>query len=310
MTIAICGSISFYPEIVKVQQRLEAQEIQTYIPKGYGGNDKAIKESLTYEEDAKRKIEYNLIKDYYQKILVSDAILVINLEKNCIKNYIGGNVFLEIGFAYVNNRPVFLYNPIPEDLSYKTEIMAMKPIIIHGNVQKIFQYFKSLPSVYVASNSRPKITAVSSGLKSVGFKANVVGRKVNSQIADQPIGFDQILLGAENRLNGLKKSEKDYDLLVAIESGLVNIGKYYIDLGACMIENKKGERQVSISNGSNVPEEIARYVTQNEKELGIYLQQKFGLEEKDVVSFLTKGQRSRVDHLAEAVATAYLQLNS
>lgn len=43
---------------------------------------------------------------------------------------------MEIGFAHVNNKKVFLLNPVP-DLSYSDEISAMTDIILNGDVNKI-----------------------------------------------------------------------------------------------------------------------------------------------------------------------------
>jgi inosine/xanthosine triphosphatase len=295
--------------MVDIQKKLESRKIKTYIPVGFGGDDKKLKENLTYEEDSERKVKYNLIKDHYKKILNSDAILVENLKKNDTENYIGGNVFLEMGFAYVNNRPVFLYNPIPESTGYKSEIMAMEPEVILGDLDKILEHFESLPKVYVASTSRLKLDAVSAGLKKVNFQSRVLGRRIKSGVPSQPIGFDQMLLGAENRLNRLKTLEKDFELLISIESGLAKVGKYVVDLAVCLVEDEKGKRQMSLSNGSNVPRHLAEQVFEKGKELGVYLQQEFGMQEKDVVNFLTRNKRERIDHLAEAIATAYAQLN-
>ena len=67
----------------------------------------------------------------------ADAILVLNLDKKGIQNYIGGNTLMEIGFAHVLNQKIFLYNPIPNIDLYKTEIEAMKPIIINKDLNKI-----------------------------------------------------------------------------------------------------------------------------------------------------------------------------
>ena len=61
-----------------------------------------------------RKIKNDVIRDYYQKIDKSDCILVLNLTKNGIENYIGGNTFLEIGFAHVLGKKIYLYNNIPQ----------------------------------------------------------------------------------------------------------------------------------------------------------------------------------------------------
>ncbi|MBI3037115.1 hypothetical protein HYY73_05205 [Candidatus Woesearchaeota archaeon] len=44
---------------------------------------------------------------------------------------------MEIGFAHVLNKKIFLMNSIPEIEYYKSEIEAVKPIIINGNLFKI-----------------------------------------------------------------------------------------------------------------------------------------------------------------------------
>lgn len=84
----------------------------------------------------RRKIKEDVIKRYYKIIGEADVLLVLNLEKNGIENYIGGNTFLEMGFAYVLGKPIYLYNVIP-DVSYKEEILAMQPVVINGDISKI-----------------------------------------------------------------------------------------------------------------------------------------------------------------------------
>ena len=63
--------------------------------------------------------------------------MVCNFDKNGIKNYIGGNTLIEIGFAHVNNKKVFLLNPFPEEVSYVDEIKAMTDVILKGDLNKI-----------------------------------------------------------------------------------------------------------------------------------------------------------------------------
>lgn len=65
-----------------------------------------------------------LFREYYKIIKKSDAILVINFDKNDIKNYIGGAVLSEMGFAYILNKKIFLFNQITQ-MSYTDEIKAM-----------------------------------------------------------------------------------------------------------------------------------------------------------------------------------------
>jgi len=41
---------------------------------------------------------------------------------------------MEIGFAHVLDQKIFLLNPIPEIPFYKTEIGAVKPVILNGDL--------------------------------------------------------------------------------------------------------------------------------------------------------------------------------
>lgn len=88
-------------------------------------------------EQAALKRENNYLKTHYKHILESDAILVVNLEKNGKKNYIGGNVLIEIGQAYVNNKKIYLLNDLPTDSPFIDEIASMDPICLKGDLNNI-----------------------------------------------------------------------------------------------------------------------------------------------------------------------------
>ena len=84
-----------------------------------------------------QKNHMDAIREFWRAMQGADAILVMNLDKNGIKNYIGGNTLMEIGFAHVMNQKVFLYNPIPDIPYYKTEIEAVNPTILHGDLSLV-----------------------------------------------------------------------------------------------------------------------------------------------------------------------------
>lgn len=88
------------------------------------------------QEDKWRKLEIDPLKTYFKEIQKSDAIIVINKDKNNIKNYIGGNTLIEMAFAYVSEKKIFLLNPVPE-ISYSDEIESMKPVILNGDLNKV-----------------------------------------------------------------------------------------------------------------------------------------------------------------------------
>ncbi len=88
------------------------------------------------EERAELKRQHDLIREHWRKIEQSDAILVLNENAKGIPNYIGGNSFLEMGFAHVLGISIFLMNPIP-NMTYDSEMAAMDPIVINGELSLI-----------------------------------------------------------------------------------------------------------------------------------------------------------------------------
>ena len=97
-----------------------------------GKSDEEKEKIKIYQKNNK-----DAIREFWNAMQGADAVLVLNLDKNGIKNYIGGNTLMEIGFAHVLKQKIFLYNPIPDISYYKTEIEAVKPVIINGDLTKI-----------------------------------------------------------------------------------------------------------------------------------------------------------------------------
>lgn len=143
MKITIIGSSAFRKEKVEIFDKLNELGNDTIIHPHYiesvknGRTD--IMDRIEKGEHAQLKIENDYIMWYYNAIVASDAVLVVNFEKNGKKNYIGGNAFLEMGFAYVNKKKIFIYGdyPLKDDCSYLDEILAMQPEIIQGDLSKI-----------------------------------------------------------------------------------------------------------------------------------------------------------------------------
>ncbi len=84
-----------------------------------------------------QKYNQDAIREFWTLMQDADAVLALNYDKNGIKNYIWGNTLMEIGFAHVLNQKIFLLNPIPDIIYYKTEIEAVRPIILNGNIKSI-----------------------------------------------------------------------------------------------------------------------------------------------------------------------------
>lgn len=142
MKIVICASLDFTNQIKEMVSQLTGLGHKVEIPKtseAILNEEISLEQIMTMKEKgeiSKRMISLDVIRHYFNKIKEGDAILVLNYEKKGIKGYIGGNTFLEIGFAHVLNKKIFLLNEIP-DVSYKDEIEAMQPIILNGDLNKI-----------------------------------------------------------------------------------------------------------------------------------------------------------------------------
>ncbi len=136
MKIAICGSMSASVQMCEIEKNLTANGHEVFLPENTEKYANGDLQSETNHESAENKIKGDLIRGYFDIINNSDAVVVANYEKNGIKNYVGGNSFLEAGFAHVLNKKLYFINDIPE-IMYKDELVAMQPIILHGDLLKL-----------------------------------------------------------------------------------------------------------------------------------------------------------------------------
>ena len=136
MRITFCGSMTACREMLEIGNKLKESGHVVVLPDFTEEYAALPTQDEMHKESAKNKIEHDLIRGYFEEIKKSDAILVCNLDKNGVKNYIGGNTFLEMGFAHVLRKKIFLLNPIPES-SYRDELVAMEPVVLDGNLCEI-----------------------------------------------------------------------------------------------------------------------------------------------------------------------------
>lgn len=141
MKIYVVGSTSFAKQMVEVRDHLRALGYDGWIHPDYEaiarGQKANISKLISDSEKAAVKRSNDYLKVHYKHICESDAILVVNFEKNGIKDYIGGNVLIEMGQAYVNDKYIFLLNAMPTDVPYISEIECMDPVCLNGNLESI-----------------------------------------------------------------------------------------------------------------------------------------------------------------------------
>ncbi len=136
MRIAICASMVFAEKMVQIKRQLEELGHVAFISQfaeGYLGKAENEKEKLAIQD----KNEHDAIRKFWELIKKSDAILVLNYDRRGIKNYIGGNTLMEIGFAHVLNKKIFLINPIPDIVYYSSEIEAVRPVVLGQRLDNI-----------------------------------------------------------------------------------------------------------------------------------------------------------------------------
>lgn len=144
MKIYVLGSTAFMHSMVKARNELKNIGLDGWIHKNYdllvNGELTEVDEGATTREKADTKKHFDYLRVHYKHILESGAVLIVNEPKNGIDNYIGGNVLIEMGQAYVNDKKIFFLHGMPTDLPYLDEILAMDPICLEGDIDKIKEY--------------------------------------------------------------------------------------------------------------------------------------------------------------------------
>lgn len=136
MRIGIIGSMQFTEKMMEARDELKKlghDAFVTDLAAPFVGKTDEEKERIKIEQKNNR----DAIREFWRAMQGADAVLVLNVDKHGVKNYIGGNTLMEIGFAHVLGQKIFLLNPIPDIPFYKTEIEAMKPIVIDGDLAKV-----------------------------------------------------------------------------------------------------------------------------------------------------------------------------
>jgi hypothetical protein len=142
LVITICSSANFYRQAVELQAQLEKSGFKVIIPK----NAEVMKKTGDYDA-SHYKTWFNDSRDYHKKtdfmkthfkeIERGDVCLVLNYEKHGIKNYIGGNVLIEMALALYLDKPIVILNEIPDESPYLEEILGMNPIVLHGKIESL-----------------------------------------------------------------------------------------------------------------------------------------------------------------------------
>ncbi len=294
------------PLMEQWQKKLESAGYEVAIPN--------VDDERTYTDDKTKNatLKRGLMDTHFRKIDDSDAILVVNADKNDVANYIGGNTLIEIAYAYAQGLEIFLLNPIPE-VSYSDEIQGMHPIVINNDLKNIQEYFAGLPLVMVSSESILKHRAVSRGLRRAGLRVRLDGIKVESGVNEQPRSIEEAYEGALNRQKNLSeflKERKDISYIATIESGYHTAHKDHNGFGCTVvvIEPWGGEKKVGIDLDVEFPKSMTDRVPSQYPDVGVLVQKEYGATSKDPFPYFTNNKLNRTKIMENAVYNVIVQL--
>ena len=121
-TIILCGSMKVKNKIFEVKEILENNGFNVLLP----------------EECIKGVNKTEASRAHFDRIVSNEAdVLIVNEEKNGIKNYIGPNSLCEVAFSFYYNKKIFLLNDIYEP--YRDELEGWGVIPLNGNLGKIME---------------------------------------------------------------------------------------------------------------------------------------------------------------------------
>lgn len=138
--ITICSSLCFSKEIGQITKQLNDLGCKVYIPAS--AQNMEADPNLKLNENLEYCLNNNVQMAHFKKIQDSDAILVLNLEKNGIKNYIGGAVLMEMAIAKFLHKKIFLFNELPDEKDQRIafEARLTEPVVINRDLNKILCY--------------------------------------------------------------------------------------------------------------------------------------------------------------------------
>src|SRR3989338_6317137 len=140
-TIVLCSSASFFKKLFEIKRRLEALGFQVKLPytamkMKHSGDFRVETYKVWFRNPKSYARKSWLIRNHFQKIISSHAVLIVNYEKNGIGGYIGGNTLIEMAIAYHYKKPIYILNSISDKLGFREEVLGLQPIFLNGDAEK------------------------------------------------------------------------------------------------------------------------------------------------------------------------------
>jgi nucleoside 2-deoxyribosyltransferase len=131
--IVLCGSVTAYQKVIEVKHQLEKLGFEVLVPDLALEMEHIGDYSLQEETNAQKTAA---TRAHFEKIAQSDVVLIVNQNKHGIEGYIGPAVLMEMGVAFHLGKPIYLLYQPAEVLTNYTEIMALEPKLLFGNLEE------------------------------------------------------------------------------------------------------------------------------------------------------------------------------
>ena len=162
--------------------------------------------------------------------------------------------------------------------------------------------------VAVGSTNLIKINAVRNVFSKYFQCVEVFGKNVDSNVSEQPLGYQEILEGARNRA---KKALEGENFGVGIEAGLIDFANRTFDVQICVIIKNDGKESIGIGPGFEIPKHIAENAKMR-VELSKLMEKLTGIKDigKNVgaIGYLTKSVMERTELTEIAVLMALVPI--
>ena len=174
------------------------------------------------------------------------------------------------------------------------------------NKEKSYDKISKHIKILIGSNNKAKIEGAKLAFEKYFSDFEIIGKDISSGVNAQPIN-DEILLGAKNRIKGLKELNlKDIDFYISSEAGLVNIGDLYVNINLGVIEDNNGYESIGTSQGFMIPKNKVELV--KNKSLGIVMDEICNgvnlNKDKGGIYFLSLGEVNRIQLVKDSFILA------
>ena len=132
--VVICGSMSFYGDMLAAKSHLQREGIPAIVPEAEDGRIQDLDEDAFTEFKRRASLQYLRVIRAPETV----AILAVNRDKHGIRDYIGPNTFAEIAVAFAQHKRVFLLQGIPD--MYFEELRAWG-VSLDGDLSEIGRYY-------------------------------------------------------------------------------------------------------------------------------------------------------------------------